>query len=218
MTTLTLGNNFTEFGNFTTTLADVMKQEYFKTFDRLLAEFDRRFTDNLPVLSTLEALDPSSTMFMDIELLKLFSSLYGELDIDSILLESQAGIAKRFLLNKEKKPENFLAIVDHLQALPVPDIITQYMIIIIHYLVHNYSEVIKVLRIAALLPETTASNERLFSSLEIVKNYLWSTTGDDRLSHLLLIFAEKDLVKNLDYNKLVYDFTKMKTRRFPLLP
>ena len=46
-----------------------MKQEYFKTFDRLLAEFDRRFTDNLPVLSTLEALDPSSTKFMDTELL-----------------------------------------------------------------------------------------------------------------------------------------------------
>ena len=75
MTTLTLGKNFIESGNCTATLAGVMKQEYFKTFDRLLAEFDRRFTDNLPVLSTLEALDPSSTKFMDTELLKLFSSL-----------------------------------------------------------------------------------------------------------------------------------------------
>ena len=135
---------------------------------------------------------------MDTELLKLFSSLYCELDIDNILLESQAGIAKRFLLNKEKKPENFLDIVDHLQALPVA-----------------YSEAIKVLGIAATLPETTASNEPLFSSLEIVKNYVRSTTGDDRLSHLLLIFAVKDLVKNLDYNQLVDDFAKMKARRFP---
>ncbi|XP_065556167.1 ras-related protein Rab-7a-like [Artemia franciscana] len=56
---------------------------------------------------------------MDTKLLKLFSSLYGELDIDSILFESQAGIAKRFLPNEEKKPESFLDIVDHLQALPV---------------------------------------------------------------------------------------------------
>ena len=201
MTTLALGKNFIESGNWTTTLADEMKQEYFKTFDSLLAEFDRRFTDNLPVLSTLEALDPSSTKFMDTELLKLFSSFYGELDIDRILLESQTGIAKRFLLNEEKKPENFLDIVDHLQALPLA-----------------YSEVIKVLCIAATLSETTASNERLFSSLEIVKNYLRSTTGDDRVSHLLLIFAEKDLVKNLDYNHLVDDFAKMKARRFHLLP
>ena len=65
-------------------------------------------------------------------LLKRFSALYGELDIDDILLESQAGIVKRFLLDEEKKPENFLDIVDHLQALPVA-----------------YSEVIKVLSIAA---------------------------------------------------------------------
>ena len=70
------------------------------------------------------------------------------------------------MLNEEKKPENFLDIVDHLQALPVA-----------------YSEVIKVRRIAATLPETTASNEHSFSSLEIVKNYPRSTTGDDRLSH-----------------------------------
>ena len=103
---------------------------------------------------------------MDTKLLKLFSSFYGELDIDSILFESQAGIAKRFLPNEEKKPENLLDIVDHLQALRVA-----------------YLEVIKVLRIAATLPETTASNECLFSSLEIVKNYLPSTAGDDRLSH-----------------------------------
>ena len=192
MRTLTLGKNLIESGNRTTTLADEMKQEYFKTFDRILAEFDRMSTDNLPVLRTLEALDPSSTKFMDTELLKRFSSLYGELDIDSILLESQADIAKRFLLNEEKKPENFLDIVDHLQALPVA-----------------YSEVIKVLCIAATLSETTASNERLFSSLEILKNYLRSATGDDCLSHLLLIFAEKDLVKNLDYNQLVDDFAKI---------
>ena len=64
---------------------------------------------------------------------------------------------------RRKSQKNFLDIVDHLQALPVA-----------------YSEVIKVLCIAAILPVTTASNECLFSSLETVKNYLRSTTGDDR--------------------------------------
>jgi len=154
-----------------------MKREYSETFDRLLAEFDTRLTDKLPVLSTLEALDPSSTRFMDTELLKRFSALYSELDIVDILLESQASIAKNFLLDEEKKPENFLDIVDHFKALPVA-----------------CSEVIKVLCIASTLPVTTASNERLFSSLETVKNYLQSATGGNRLSHLLLMFAEKDLV------------------------
>ena len=70
-----LGKSFIQSGNRTTTLADEMKQEYSTSFDRLLGEFDRRFTDNLPVLNTLEALDPSSTKFMDTELLKRFSAL-----------------------------------------------------------------------------------------------------------------------------------------------
>ena len=178
-----------------------MKQEYLKTFDCLLAEFDRRLTDNLPVLRTLKALDLSSTKFLDTELLKRFSAHYGELDIDDILLESQAGIAKRFFARWGENPENFVDIVDHLQALPVA-----------------YSEVIKVLRISATLPVTTEINERLFSSLEIVKYYLRSTTGDDCLIHLLLKFAKKDLVRNLYYNQLVDDFAKMKPQRFPLLP
>ena len=129
------------------------------------------------MLSTLEALDPRLTKFMDTKLLKRYSALYGELDIDSIPLKSQANIAKHFLLDGEKKLENFLDIVNNLQALPVA-----------------YSEIIKVLCIAATLSVATASNECLFSSLEIVKNYLQSTIGDDCLSHLLLIFTEKDLV------------------------
>lgn len=201
MTTSTLGKNFVESDNRAPTLAEELKREYLETVDRLIAEFDRRFTDNLPVLSTLEALDPSSTKFMDAGLLKQFSELYSEMDIDQILLEAQAGIAKRFLLEEEAKPKNFMDVIDNIETLPVA-----------------YSEIIKVLHIAATLPVTTASNERLFSGLEIVKNYLRSTTGDDRLSHLLLIFAEKDLVKNLDFDQLVDDFAKMKPRRFPLLP
>ena len=122
-----------------------MKQEHSKTFDHLLAKSDRRFTDNLPALSTLKALDPSLTKLLDTKFLKRFSALYGELDINDILLESQAGIAKCFLLNEEKKPKNFLDIVNHLQALQVA-----------------YSEVIRLLCIAATLPVTTANNECFF--------------------------------------------------------
>ena len=56
---------------------------------------------------------------MDTELLKRFSALYEELDINDIRLESRTRIAKCFLLDKKKKPENFLDIVNHLQALQV---------------------------------------------------------------------------------------------------
>ena len=93
------------------------------------------FTDNLPVLSILKALDPSLSKFMDTELLKHFSALYSKLDIDDILLESQAGIAKHFLFDEDKKPENFLDIVDHLQALPVAySEVIKYFVLLTHFL------------------------------------------------------------------------------------
>ena len=65
VTTSTIGKSFIESGDRTAALPDEIKREYFETFDRLLAKFGRRFTDNLPVLSTFEALDPSSKKLMD---------------------------------------------------------------------------------------------------------------------------------------------------------
>jgi len=117
VTTSTIGKSFIESGDRTAALPDEIKREYFETFDGQLAKFDRKFTDNLPVLSTFAALDPSPTKFLDTELLKRFFTLYGELNIDDILLRSQAYIAKYFLFDGEQNPENFLSIVDNLQAL-----------------------------------------------------------------------------------------------------
>jgi len=50
VTTSTLRKNY---GIRTATLVDEMKRENFGTFNRLLAKFERRFPDNLPVLSTV---------------------------------------------------------------------------------------------------------------------------------------------------------------------
>ena len=94
MITSTLENNVIESKNPTATLMDELKRGYFETFDPLLVEFDRRFTDNLPILRVLEALDRSLTKFMDVKFLKWFSAVYGELDIDDILFKSLAYIAK----------------------------------------------------------------------------------------------------------------------------
>ena len=73
------------------------------------------------------------------------------------------------------------------------------------------------MRVVLTLPLTTCSNERFFSVLTFVKDYLRTTIDNERLSHLLLVFSEKAAVKELDFEKLVDDFAKMKPRRYPLL-
>ena len=67
------------------------------------------------------------------------------------------------------------------------------------------------------IPVTTASNERLFSTLNNVKTYIRTRTETERLSSLILMATEKELVKNLDLEVLVDKFAKMRQRRYPLL-
>lgn len=47
-------------------------------------------------------------------------------------------------------------------------------------------------------PVTVAVNERLFSKLTLVKNYLRTTQSDSRLNDLLLLFSEKDIVDDIE--------------------
>ena len=80
-----------------------------------------------------------------------------------------------------------------------------------------YSEIIKIVKILITLPVTTASTERLFSVLSLVKTYLRTSMRNDRLSDLLLMASEKVLVRNLNYEALVDNFPKLKSRRYLLM-
>ena len=67
------------------------------------------------------------------------------------------------------------------------------------------------------IPVTTASNERLFSTIKNFKTYIRTRTETERISSLILMATEKELVKNLDLEVLVDKFAKMRQRRYPLL-
>lgn len=59
----------------------------------------------------------------------------------------------------------------------------------------------------------TATNERSFSQLKIVKNLLRTTMSDNRLNDLLLLKCERDLTDSLDYTMLINSWGKLKNRR-----
>ncbi|KAK3929784.1 Zinc finger MYM-type protein 1 [Frankliniella fusca] len=54
------------------------------------------------------------------------------------------------------------------------------------------------LKIAVTLPVTSASTERSFSKLKIIKNRLRSTMGQDRLESLMIISCEHDIVIDVE--------------------
>jgi hypothetical protein len=57
--------------------------------------------------------------------------------------------------------------------------------------------------VAATIAFTSATNERSFSKLKIIKNRLRSTMLDERLSALMLMHCERDIVDTLDNGDLV---------------
>ncbi|CAI6351650.1 unnamed protein product [Macrosiphum euphorbiae] len=80
-----------------------------------------------------------------------------------------------------------------------------------------FSETLKIISLVLTLPISTASNERFFSSLKRVKSYIRSTMGDERLSDLLVVSVEKEEANKINLNDAVDSFSKLKSRRYPLM-
>ncbi|XP_065580922.1 zinc finger MYM-type protein 1-like [Artemia franciscana] len=198
LTTTTIGKH--NIDSESTTTEDKMRREFYEVLDRVLNEFEERFSVQLPVLEATRCLNPKSTDFMDSDLLFVIATYFDQAGIDTMQLKCQALIARAFVSQLLQKPANALDVFEQLGGLK-----------------EAYSELLKVVRVVLTLPLTTCSNERFFSVLTFVKDYLRTTMENERLSHLLLIFSEKAAVKELNFEKLVDDFAKMKQRRYPLL-
>jgi hypothetical protein len=69
------------------------------------------------------------------------------------------------------------------------------------------------LKIMMKIPGTTASSERIFSKLKLIKTYLRSTVTEERLNNLALISLENYLVSKLDVNEAIQNFADLKSRK-----
>ncbi|QQP31572.1 Uncharacterized protein FKW44_025209 [Caligus rogercresseyi] len=70
------------------------------------------------------------------------------------------------------------------------------------------------IKIYATLPVTTASVERSFSKLSLIKNKLRSLCREDRLSDLMLISIEQDL--EINHREVIRIYKEMAPRRMLL--
>ena len=68
------------------------------------------------------------------------------------------------------------------------------------------------LRIFLTITVSTASCERSFSKLKLIKMYQRSTMSQERLSNLAILSIERDL--NVDFNTVIEKVAQIKTRKF----
>ena len=81
------------------TVEQQMTRMYFAIIDRMLAEFDRRFTRNTELLHSLKAFDASSDSFVSVDSVQQLASNY-RIHIDEVMLPSQTVAAAAFLLSR----------------------------------------------------------------------------------------------------------------------
>ena len=77
----------------------------------------------------------------------------------------------------------------------------------------SYMLVYKLLTLALVLPVATASVERAFSAMKIVKTPLRNKMGDQWLSDSMLVYIERDVFAFIDNEPIMRRFHDMKHRR-----
>ena len=78
---------------------------------------------------------------------------------------------------------------------------------------HVYPRALLVYNFLITLPVSVASNERSFSKMKIVKNYLRNALKNEKFFHLMQSAVESDLLSTVDLEKMATEWSQMKNRR-----
>jgi hypothetical protein len=81
----------------------------------------------------------------------------------------------------------------------------------------SYKEVYRLIELTLILPVATASVERIFSVMSIIKTDLHSKIVDEWLNDLMICYTEKEIFRKIDNEKIKKRFQEMKKRHM-LLP
>ena len=76
-----------------------------------------------------------------------------------------------------------------------------------------YPLVYKLIKLVLVLPVSTASVERSFSAMKVVKNRLRNKMGDKWMNDCLIAYIEKEVLQGIDNKLIVKRFQKDATRR-----
>lgn len=77
----------------------------------------------------------------------------------------------------------------------------------------SFPEVCTALLMILTIPVTVATAERSFSKLKLIKNYLRSSMGQDRLCELGLLSIENKRARKMNLQHIIDDFAERKARR-----
>lgn len=81
---------------------------------------------------------------------------------------------------------------------------------------HLYPQLALAYKCALLIPTTVATNERTFSKLKHIKNYLRTTMSENRLDDVMLLSCESDILDVINIEALATGWSLLKNRRIAI--
>lgn len=76
-----------------------------------------------------------------------------------------------------------------------------------------YPLVYLLLKLSLILPMATATAERAFFTMKIIKNRMRNRMGDEWLNDCLVTYIERDIFVDVENEKIIQHFQNMKNRR-----
>jgi len=80
----------------------------------------------------------------------------------------------------------------------------------------SYPLVYRLIELTLILPVATASVERVFSAMSLIKTDLRNKMGDEWVNDLMICYVEKEIFRSITNEKIIQRFEAMKKRRMLL--
>ncbi|XP_042437065.1 uncharacterized protein LOC122023032 [Zingiber officinale] len=178
-----------------------------QVLDMMVQEMNNRFSESsTEVLTCIACLDPKDSFSQfDIGKLLHLAELYPE-DFsltDRVIFEDQL---ETYIQNVRDE----FSMIEDLGSLAKKMVETGKNTI--------FSLVYRLIELALVLPVATASVERVFSAMKIIKTNLHNRMGDEWMNDSLVVYIEKDIFATIENEQILQYFQQMNTRRIQLPP
>ena len=182
---------------------------FLAALDAILTEMDHRFNEvSSELLICFSCLDPRDSFSMfDLEKIARITEIYDQ-DFSIVDHSNIRDELETFILHV-RRVDDYRACLDF----------ASLAIKLVQSKAHlGFPLVYHIIELALLLLVATASVERAFSAMNIIKTDLRNKMNDEWLKDLTLCYIEKEIFRELDPEKIKMTFQSMKDRKMSLPP
>jgi hypothetical protein len=177
---------------------------FYVALDKICVEMNHRFCEaSNEALDCFSCLNPKNSFSMfDVEKLARLSTIYHA-DFSNGDRTTIRGQRETYIHNV--RIHSAFSTCGDLESLAMKMVETEKHLV--------FPLVYKLIELALILPVSTASVERAFSAMKIIKSKLRNKMKNDWFNDLMICYTEREIFRELDSDDIAKRFQAMKTRK-----